>query len=76
MSTLKTRHYSKKTIAYKDVDCNKIQHLKALFVLYVIFSFSFMKRKMLHVFSMPSAGYLKFSFIVVKNKRNLNLDFS
>ena len=74
MSTL-IRHYSKRTIAHKNVVYIKLQHLIALYVDYVINSFSFTIRKILNVFSMSVADYLKLSFIVIKNKRNQYLDF-
>ena len=72
MSTLRTRHYTKKTIAHKSVVYNIKQHF-ALFKIYVIYSFSFVKKKVQHRFPKSVADYLNLSFIVVKYNQNLNL---
>ena len=73
MSTLKKRHYSKKFIARNYVECIKIQHVKALYLYYVIYPISLLKWKIQHKFSRTVSIYWKFSFIVVKNNQNQNL---
>ncbi len=76
MSTLKTRHCSKKTIALESIVYNINQYFVALFIIYVIYSFSIVKRKIQHRFPKSIADYLNFSFIVVKYNQNLNLGFN
>ena len=73
MSTLKKRHYSKKIIARNYVECIKIQHVKALYLYYVVYPISLLKWKIHHKFSRTGSIYWKFSFIVVRNNQNQNL---
>ncbi len=74
MSTLRIRHYSKQTIAQKDVVHKKRQYLKALYVVNEVFSFLFTKMKIQLILPMSVEDYLEHSFIVVKNKQNENFD--
>ncbi len=73
MSTLKKRHYSKKNIARNYVECIKNQHVKALYLYYVVYPISLLKWKIQHKFSRTGSIYWKFSFIVGKNNQNQNL---
>lgn len=63
MSPRKARHYSKKYIAHNYIDFKKNQHIKALYLYYVVNPISLVKRKIQHKFSRTILIFWKLSFI-------------
>ena len=74
MSTLRIRHYSKKSIAQKDIVRKKRQYVKALYLVNEVFLFLLKKMKIGLILPRSVEDYLKVSFIVIKNDQNENFD--
>ena len=70
MSALRTRHYFKEPIAHSSVVHGKKQHYEAYYRMYDL---SLLKCKIELFFSKLILGFVNFSFVVIKDKRNHNL---